>query len=153
MEIHIECKPDEILVNMIGFTKKQIRHHFGKSRIFGAIEKLENQIALVDEDPNQAKHRYEEQLIFQNKKDGVSYFLDVRRNNKVFVLKVKLEDWIVAVCKKNNINPESFGLPNKPDKLHSVINNRLPAYKRLLDVLEQIERSPITNLRKIVREN
>ncbi len=153
MEIHIECAPDEALLRKIGFTKKQIKHHAGKSRIFGTIEKLNNQIALVDDDPGQVKHRYEDKLILQKKEDGVSYFLDSHLNNKVIVLKVKLEDWIITSCKKRNINLETFGLPDKPNRLHSVINNRLPAFNKLLNDLKQIERSPLTTLEKYIKGN
>jgi len=152
MEIHIECVPDETLVSKIGFSKRQVKHHAGKSRVFGTIEKLNDQIALVDEDPGQVKHRYEKRLVFQRKKDGISYFLDPTLNNKVIVLKVKLEDWIIASCKKTKINPIAFGLPDKPNELHSVILNRLKSFNKLLDELQHVVESPIITLEKFIRE-
>ena len=62
MIIHVECKPDEALVGKLGFTKKQVEHHFGKSRVFAANKDLTDQVALVDEDPMSATTTYEDQL-------------------------------------------------------------------------------------------
>src|SRR5438445_5527673 len=100
MTVHVECLPDETLVKKLGFTRKQIIHHTGKSRVFADLKLKSNQIAMVDEDPGQSKTSYETKLVFKEEANGIKYYLDPEKNNKVFVLKVKLEDWILASCKK-----------------------------------------------------
>ena len=35
--VHVECKPDELLVSKLGVQKKQITHHQGKTRVFHAL--------------------------------------------------------------------------------------------------------------------
>ena len=32
-EVHVECYPDGLLISKLGFTKKKIKHGFGKSRV------------------------------------------------------------------------------------------------------------------------
>lgn len=150
MFINVECLPDETLSKVIGFGKKQIIHHQGKSRVFANICKKTDQIAIVDEDPGSPKHEYEKQLILRDEANGIRYYLDQKRKNKVFVLSVKLEDWIIFQCKKSNIDIKGYGLPDKPNDLHNVINYRLEAFKNLLNDLIQTE--AFTKLKKWINE-
>jgi len=48
-----------------------------------------------------------------------------------------LEVWIIATSKKSTINMEEFGLPQRADELHEVINNRLSAFGKLVDSLNK----------------
>jgi hypothetical protein len=137
MVIHVECIPDETLLKKLGFTKKQIQHHAGKTRVLAHICKNRNQLAMVDEDPQSVPNPYEQVLQFEKEAFGIKCCLDKKLNNKVLVLKPKLEDWIISACKKSNIDLDKFGLPVRGNGLHGVINNRLSAYERLLDDLLQ----------------
>jgi len=137
MIIHVECSPDEILIKGGGFTKKQIKHHQGKSRVFAALRKSKDQIAMVDEDPGSTAHPYEKELILKSESHDIKYFIDQKRNHKILVLKGNLEVWIIATCKKSTINMEEFGLPQRADELHEVINNRLSAFGKLVDSLNK----------------
>jgi hypothetical protein len=136
MIIHVECLPDETLVKVIVFATKKIIHHQGKSRVFAMICDRSNQIAVVDEDPDAPKHKYERELVLKAEEHGIKYYFDSKRKNKVFVLKVKLEDWIISICKKNNISLKDYGLPEKANDLHRIINYRLPAFEKLLNDLK-----------------
>lgn len=135
MVIHIECLPDETLLKKLGYTRKQVEHHQGKARVLGKIRSLRDQVGLIDEDPQSALHPYEHALVIQEVAHGVTYKLDPQKNNKVFVLRVKLEDWIISACQNSQIDIRTFGLPHRPNDLHDVINNRIPAFQRLLDAL------------------
>jgi hypothetical protein len=150
---HVECTPDEALLRKIGFTKKQISHHQGKSRVYADILRKTGQVALVDEDPGQASHPYIRNLVFQEEEYGIKYFLDPHRNNKVFVLKVKLEDWIIATCQRDKVKMFDFGLPDKPNDLHEVIINRLRAFENLLDFLQKNKSKSIRKLKDWITEN
>ncbi len=146
MTIHVECLPDETLIKKLGFSKKQVKHHQGKSRVFADIRNKSGQIALVDEDPGSAPHPYEKELVLEKEANGIKYFIDKKRENKIFVLKGKLEDWIIAACAKSKTNTLSYGLPQKPNDLHDVINNRIPAFEKLLDALLENKNLPISQL-------
>ncbi len=136
-QVHVECNPDELLVSKLGFKRKLITHHQGKSRIFQTLGKKQNQLALVDEDPGSAKTSYEKTLQFIEEFEGIQYFSD-QSGNKIFSLKGKLEDWIIKACKINNIRPSAFGLPEKPDDLHDIINQKLSNFEQLIN--EMIEK-------------
>ena len=148
-QVHIECKPDELLVSKLGFKKKQITHHAGKTRIFSAMVKMKNQLAIVDEDPGSAKSSYQKSLRFIKNTDGISMFSD-QSGNTILVLKGKLEDWIIDICKKDKIKLSKFGLPDKPDELHKVINYKLSDFNKLLDELIKNKNTGIGHLKSLL---
>jgi len=129
--IHIECLPDEYLVKRLGFTRKSITHHQGKSRVFHALKSKTGQLAIVDEDPGSIKTSYEKSLQFREEVEGIKYFTDAS-GNKILFLNGKLEDWIISVCKKESVELNRFGLPDKPDDLHDQINQKLINFDRVL---------------------
>ena len=139
-QVHVECLPDEKLVTKLGHTRKFITHHQGKSRIFSTLRKNKNLIAIVDEDPGSTKTRYEESLNFREEFEGIRYFTDTS-GNIVLILKGKLEDWIIAACKKQKIDIGKHGLPEKPNDLHDVIHHRLDNFGKLIDELMK-EKNP-----------
>ena len=139
--VHLECKPDEALVKKLGIPARNIRHHAGKSRVYNALKEKGNAIGVVDEDPDPnpdaPKYSYERELILLGEKNGVTCYLDKKRGNTVLVLKNKLEDWVVSACNSSQIDiaKSPFTLPNNGNSLHKVINDRLPAYEKLIDSL------------------
>ena len=133
-KVHVECRPDELLISKLGFPRKLIVHHQGKSRVFHALSRNKGILAMVDEDPGCAKPKYEKSLYFKEEFDGIKYYND-KSGNKIFILKDKLENWIIWVCKKQKVNLTNFGLPNKPNDLHDVINYKLQNFSRLIDEL------------------
>jgi hypothetical protein len=133
-KVHIECDPDELLVKKLGVGRAQIYHRNGKGTALKQLDKDSGNIAMVDEDDGCNKSSYEKNLIFIEEKNGVKVFSD-NKENKVLVLKVKLEDWVIAAGKQSKINLEAYNLPQKSHELHSVILNRLKNYERFLDDL------------------
>jgi hypothetical protein len=144
--------PDETLLKKLGFSRKQVEHHQGKSRVLAKIRSLTNQVGLVDEDPTSARHPYEHVLEKRDTINGVTYLTDPQKKNKVLVLQVKLEDWIIAACQKSQIDITTFGLPNRPNDLHSVLNYRIPAFEKLLDALLKAENPNLLILRSWLQE-
>lgn len=144
--IHIECLPDEHLTKKLGFTRKFITHHQGKSRVFHVISKNENQLAMVDEDPGSVKTSYEKSLKLIEEVEGIKCYSD-KSGNRIFVLKGKLEDWIITICKKEKIDLSRFGLPSDSDGFHEQINNKLANFDRLLTELESRQCSALNTLK------
>jgi hypothetical protein len=133
-QVHVECLPDERFVSKLGFTKKQIIHHSRRSLIFKKLRKTKNHLAIVDEDPGSGRDSYEKTIIIVEEFKGIKYYKD-NSVNKIFVLKGKLEDWIVDACKQNKIKLSTFKLPERPDDLHDVINYKLDNFGKLIDEL------------------
>ncbi|WP_315822103.1 hypothetical protein [Paraflavitalea speifideaquila] len=55
---------------------------------------------MVDEDPSAVPNPYEQMLQVKQEAFGIKYCVDEKLNNRIFILKPKLEDWIIAACKK-----------------------------------------------------
>ena len=145
-QIHIECTPDEHLVKKIGFTRRYITHHQGKSKVFDVLRKKRNHLALVDEDPGSPKTTYEKELKFIEESEGIKYYSD-SSGNKILYLNGKLEDWIIETCRRQKIKLSRFGLPDNPNNLHAQINDKLWNFNRLLTELEERKNPSIHKLK------
>jgi hypothetical protein len=145
-QVHVECLPDEALIKRLGFTRKSVIHHAGKSRVFKKLESLTNQLGMVDEDPGSVKTSYEKNLVFVEESQGIKLYQD-EAGNKVVILKIKLEDWIISQCRTSGINMRNFGLPDKPNDLHDVINQRIIQFEKLIDHLLENNNAGIVQLK------
>jgi hypothetical protein len=145
-QVHVECLPDEALIKMLGFTRKSVTHHSGKSRVFSRLKLVSNQLAMVDEDTGSAKTEYERKLVLVNEVQGIKLYSD-KSGNKIIVLKGKLEDWVIAICKRAEIKLSEFGLPEKPNDLHSVINQRINKLEKLIEYLLKNRNTEVTQLK------
>lgn len=146
MNVHIECNADEQLVLKLDIAKKQITHHQGKSRIFSKLQKSREQLALVDEDPGSIKSTYQKKLRKIDEFEGITHYQD-NSDNDVYELKGKLEDWILQICKIQKINLSNYNLPDEPNQLHRVVNQKLDKYSSLLDQLIKDKNPSIVKLR------
>ena len=146
--IHVECNPDELLASKLGFSRKAIHHHQGKSRIFHSLKHCtETCLAIVDEDPGSVKTSYESQLVKIEIYKGLILMKD-QRGNKIIVLKGKLEDWLINACEQQDINIDKFGLPVKSNSLHEIINSRLQNLNKLLDYLIEENHPEVLKLKQ-----
>lgn len=148
-EIHVQCKPDEVLVKKLGYTAKAITHHYGKAKVFGKLNKSNNLLAMVDEDPGSPQSTYEKDLIFVEEVHGVKVYKD-NMGNKIVILKVKLEDWIINACKQSNIDITKFNLPTKDNDLHGVINSKLSNFEKLISKLQSKNNPSILKLKEVL---
>lgn len=149
-KVHVECLPDETLVMQLGITRRMVTHHAGKSRVFSKLKTTSGEIAMVDEDPGSVKTDYEKNLTLIDNSHGVKVYKD-NRDNKVLILSGKLEDWIINVCKTNNINISLFGLPDKPNELHGIINQRLSGFVKLIEHLKNNDNPDISLLMHLLK--
>jgi hypothetical protein len=131
-KLHVECLPDETLAVALGVSKKSIIHHQGKSRVFASLIKKSNQLAIVDEDPKSVKSSFEKQLKFVEEKHGIKIYSD-KNDNKILMLKEKLEDWILGSINQKGKIIKTYGLPENANQLHREINYKIPAFKKLLN--------------------
>ena len=132
--IHVECLPDEALVKKLGFTRKMVTHHAGKSRVLHKLKSVSNQLAIIDEDPGSVKSDYERKLIKEIDKNGLTFLKD-KSGNIVVQLKGKLEDWILEQCESCGIKIGDFGFPNNANKFHDAINQHIPKFEEVVDRL------------------
>ena len=145
-QVYVECWPDGRLVSRLGFTKKFITHSKGKSKVLDRISKTTESLALVDEDPGKPKHPYEKKLVLKEEKSGIKLYKD-HNKNRVLVLSIKLENWIISVCVSQKIDLQEFGLPSDPKHLKDTINQSLVKFGLLIDELLKQKNPAILQLK------
>ncbi|MBS7268589.1 MAG: hypothetical protein KIH10_07140 [Candidatus Freyarchaeota archaeon] len=146
--IYVECKPDSILVkSLIKISKKEIIHAGNKSEICKKLEKQENCIGLVDEDPNSPQPTYMKRMEAEFLSEHGLKILHDKRYNRLVVLCPRLEEWLLEAVKQANVQMGSYGLPNEGMALHERININLNKLERLIHDLKDCDR--IKNLKKI----
>lgn len=149
--IYVECKPDFILVNSLGVSKKEIIHGGGKAEVCRKMMKTENCIGLVDEDPASIQPPYLGKLKIKTElsQHGIRILKDDKRNNYLIILCPKLEEWIIKATIEAKIDIEKYNLPKDPDKLHSIININIKKFEKLLVKLKE-ESSRMRILRSMI---
>jgi len=139
--IYYECNNDEVfLKELISPTKKECYHCHGKFRACNLLKKSKNTIALLDKDPGDPQHRYLKglQKIYNYEELKLEILYDRKRDNKIILLIPKLEDWILRVARKVNVNPKNFNkLPSDPDELKEIINLKLNDFKNFLQAIKE----------------
>jgi len=136
-QIYVECNPDELLIKKYGFIKRNIKHSSGKSRIAKLLERNENCLALVDEDPNGTPIPYFDRTNFTVMKLEKGYIIknDARRGHIIIEVQPYFEEWILDACVEAGINIRDYNLPNDPISLHHIINNNLKILERVIEEL------------------
>lgn len=132
--IYVECSPDELLINLYGFSKKNIKHSFDKSRIGKLLENNQGHLALIDEDPEGTPRPYFVKTNFDLVKQEKGYVIkkDSKRNHYIIEIQPYLEEWILDACDEVKINIRDFKLPKDPTSLHHIVNNNQKILKKLL---------------------
>lgn len=150
--IHLECKPDETLVKVLGKTNRYIIHHNDKGRVCKYLSKNADLVGLIDEDPGSAQPSYLGGLKIVDKKYNIKELKDNGLQNKILVLCPRLEDWVVQLCKTENVDIESFNLNKNPNALHREIISKLNNFERLLFHLkERVQSKAILHLEHLLK--
>ena len=135
--IHVECNPDEVLMQIYGFFKRTIKHSSGKSRIGKLLERSQGRIALVDEDPEGTPIPYFNNTHFSlvKQEDGYVIKKDIRRGHTIIEIQPYLEEWVLDACREASVNIRDYNLPNNPISLHHIINNNIKKFQNLIEEL------------------
>ena len=145
--VYVECKPDEVLVKKLGILKKMLKHENDKGRVCKRLAKLMDCTGMVDEDPLSAQPSYLKYLPIIEEKHGVRVLSDKQKGNKVIILCPRLEEWIIKSVSESGFKMSDFGLPDKANELHRVINGRLQAFQKVIDKLIELENPGILFLK------
>lgn len=122
MRILVECNADESVLRALGLSKKQIRHERCKGEVINRLRKLPGAIGVVDEDPASAQPRdlnnYQEEV---QTTEGLRLLTRQGKGAQRLILVCpKLEDWLIHRARSIGIEPENYGLPADPNRLHSI---------------------------------
>ncbi|WP_375447168.1 hypothetical protein [uncultured Fibrella sp.] len=149
-QIHLECKPDEVLVRALGFPRKVVNHHNDKGRVCNKLEKEQGAIGMIDEDPASPQPTYLKQLIEVENRHGIRLLKDDNRSHHVIVIRPRLEEWILTACARQQVDIKLFGLPDKPERLHQLVTSRLKQFNELIDHLHAVNCEPILRIQRLL---
>lgn len=140
--VHLECLPDECLAKTLGLPRRSVVHHNDKGRVCNHLKENYDQLGMVDEDPGSAQPTYLKTLSKETDNHHIRVLVDPKRNNKLIVICPRLEEWILYVCRSNNIDIVQYKLNDKPTQLHREITQKLPEFKTLLEHLLKEKKAP-----------
>ena len=148
--IFLECNPDEALVMTLGITRKEVRHEDDKGEVCKKVARNSSVKGLIEEDPEIAQPKYIRGLELKEEKHQIKLFYDRKTDNSIIMICPKLETWIILVCQRAKLDITKFGLPDKPNQLHKVLNTRIAQWKTLLTYLESHENESILYLKSLL---
>ena len=152
--IYVECKPDGILVrHLTGLPKRQVAHEIqGKGEVCKRLNRGNGLVALVDQDPGSTQPRYMARLSMgtESAQLGLKLYLDNSRNNRIVVLYPRLEEWLIRAAGDSGLSMNTYGLPNRANTLHSVINLDERKIQRLLSDLDHAQSPRLRELGRLL---
>lgn len=148
--IYVECYADNALISALGIPRQERQHEGNKGNVCNRLKKTSASKGLVDEDPDRVQPSYLEKLHLLSNENEIKVLFDEKSQNYLIVLCPGLEDWILKVVRETGIDIEKYGLPNDANKLHEIINNKLPNFLNLLEDMKKNSRM-LKTLRTILR--
>lgn len=153
--IIVECYSDIVLVQCLtSIPLKYIIHEMrGKSGVCKQLGELNSCKGMIDEDPDSTRHPFEKEGSLRN--DYSQY--DLRQlmyptqGNELVILCPKLEDWFLKTAQIADINVTQHGLPDEPNKLHRVIDQKLSEFRILLNMLKKQKSERIEVLTSLLK--
>jgi hypothetical protein len=134
-KVIVECKPDEKLVRKLGVAKIRVAHQSSKGEVCNYLFKTKNHLALIDEDPDSSQPKHLQKFTVIEEKHDVKKLFYKAEGKTIFVLKPRLEEWILKRCIASGVKPETHFLNSNNKRLKDEINNKLHHFESLLNDL------------------
>ena len=136
--LYVECYADEAVAKVLGVPSRSIRHVHGKGNIENRLRRLEAGTGLMDEDISGFQPRD------YRPTDQVGNLLLLTHattaTKRIVLIRPRLEEWLIARATVHNLKLADFGLPDSPDRLHSIPRyDRKPKFPDFLQRLMQVD--------------
>jgi hypothetical protein len=136
--LYVECYADEALAKALGVPSRSIRHVHGKGNIENRLRRLDVGTGLMDEDI--AGFQPRDYRRTDNVGNLVLLTHATASTKRIVLIRPRLEEWLVARATAHNFNLSEFGLPDSPDRLHSIPRyDRKPKFPEFLQRLKQVD--------------
>ena len=154
MKFFVECYPDTALIRILGVPKQQLCHESCKGEVVKRVLKSDSAIGLIDEDPASVQPRDLSNYKQIQAAEGLRLLVRNNDENKKFIIVCpRLEEWFIERAKTSGIRLENYGIPNNPDRLHSVPRyDKKESFKRFLVDLKENDKG-MKLLRRWLFEN
>ena len=144
LRIFVECYVDkeviEFILRKIGINKPYVEHARGKNRVIKKTINSPRSIGLIDEDPWAVIPKEMNELKEESKDNSLYKALQIavyhsKECSKIIMLKPRIEEWLIRLCKLSKIDYTKYGLPPDISILKKVINAKLRKLRELLEEL------------------
>lgn len=152
MTLLLECNADEVVARALGVPRQSIIHSHGKGRVSQSLNKRNNVVALVDEDPGSPDALTLSRFVEVEHNHDVRHKRDKAHGNRLVVVCPKLEDWLIKTAKGANVKMSDFNLNERAGDLHADINQRLPNLQRLLNRLLELQNPRLLHLKSLLAD-
>jgi hypothetical protein len=136
--ICVECKPDAILVETLGF--KEPIHMKGNAKVTKYVCDNDGVTGFQDEEP----FTHPPRLLGKFKETSRKHAMVLMewKERRIVILQPRLEEWILKTAELERVDPEEmrFNLYRDPARLKDVINLRPANFRRLTDALSGSQR-------------
>jgi len=139
MTILVECYPDAALLRALGVSKKQLRHERGKGEVVKRVRKFDCATGLIDEEPASSQPRDLDNYKEVQAMEGLRLLaLRDDKNKRLIIVCPRLEDWLIQRAGLSNIEPEDYGVPSHPNRLHSIVRyDQRDGFQQFLSELKE----------------
>ena len=153
--IIVECNSDISLVQCLtSIPREYIIHQIrGKSGVCKQLAERSDSKGLIDEDPLSAQHPYEKSGLQRQNYDqyDIKLLHFPSQGNELIILCPKLEDWVLKTAQIADIDVTRHGLPDEPNKLHRIIDQKLDEFRILVNMLKKRKSDRITTLTNLLK--
>lgn len=158
--IYFECYADESLLRSLGFTARDLSggHSHSRSKVSSKLSKSTNSVGLVDEDPMSPRDSYLTDLFSRvplYEDANLFAFGDLRKNNKLVVLRPNLESWVIRIARDQKVSLREYMLADTEDSLHDMLAPKTNTTKRqqlVSFISDNIEHRSIAKLKQILNQ-
>ncbi|UCF17262.1 MAG: hypothetical protein JSW59_07330 [Phycisphaerales bacterium] len=153
MKILVECYPDAAILRVLGVPRRQLSHQRCKGEVVKRVLRVVCSTGLIDEDPGSGQPRHLNNYKQVQADEGLRLLAHRDdRSRRLIVVCPKLEDWLIGRARSSGIQPEDYGLPGDPDRLHAIPRyERKEGFRRFLAELKERD-SGIRLLRRWILE-
>lgn len=117
--IAVECYLDYYIVSELGVRHSDISHEAGKGGVLRSLRKGLANLGIIDEDPESYQPRDMANYVEITNIEGLKLLKRTSEPHTfLIVIPIRLEDWLLIRAQKARIDPQTYGLPNNPSKLH-----------------------------------
>ena len=154
MTVILECKADEALAKAVGVPRQSVQHFLGRGRVCNRLAHVTRTTGMMDEDPEVTKPLYFSCLVYLSGDHAIQFFLDKERDNRVLVLRPRLEEWLVQTAKDSSCKMTDYGFASDNGvRLHGEINQRLDSLRKLAQDLLKAESKRMLRLRELLNQS
>ena len=122
--IYVECRSDTVMARSLA-AGVEVQHLFGTSRVCHKLMEQTDCKGMVDEGEG-VKHPYIKELkatgmIKEQPRCDLIVCEDKSRNNRLILVRPRLEEWIIETAHSVSLDPLRYRLPDQPDQLHDTL--------------------------------